>query len=246
MRLGVNVDHIATVRQARRGFLPDPVDAALACERAGADSIVCHLREDRRHIQARDVRRLKNAIATRLNLEMSPAREIVAIALAVRPARVTLVPERRQELTTEGGLDLLRLRRRLRPIIKSFERRRIEVSLFVDPADAQLIAARDLGAPAIELHAGRYANAKTPRARARELEALARATKRAGALGLAVAAGHGLDYENIRGIAEIAEIEEVNVGFSIISRALSVGLERAVRDMLELLEHRESHVLQAA
>ena len=246
MRLGVNIDHIATVRQARRGFLPDPVDAALACERAGADSIVCHLREDRRHIQDRDVRRLKNAIATRLNLEMSPAREIVAIALALRPARVTLVPERRQELTTEGGLDLLRLRRRLRPILKSFERRRVEVSLFVDPADAQLIAARDLGAHAVELHTGRYANAKTPRARERELEALAWAARRGRASGLAVAAGHGLDYENIRGVVQIAEIEEVNIGFSIISRALSVGLEQAVHEMAGLVSQGTPHALHAS
>lgn len=246
IRLGVNVDHIATVRQARRGRLPDPVEAALLCERAGASSVVCHLREDRRHIQDADVVQLKRSIATRLNLEMSIAREIVGVALAVQPARVTLVPERRQELTTEGGLDVVGLAERLRPLIREFRRRRIEVSLFLDAVEPQLLAARDVGAAIIELHTGRYAEAQTPTERAHELEALARAARRGRELGFAVAAGHGLDYENIQPIREIPEIEEVNIGYSIITRALTVGLERAVNEMVALLQPQRAHALQPA
>ena len=231
MRLGVNIDHIATVRQARRGAAPDPVDAALVCERAGADSIVCHLREDRRHIQEADVRRLARTIATRLNLEMSIAPTIVSVALAVRPDRVTLVPERRQELTTEGGLDVVKLRRRVRDLVRAFRRRRVGVSLFVDPLFDQLAAARETGADAVELHTGIFANAANGRARRRALEALGCAARRAQALGLDVAAGHGLDYANIAPIRKIPEIVEVNIGFSIITRALTVGLAHAVAEM---------------
>ena len=244
MRLGVNVDHIATLRQARRGEAPDPVEAALICERAGARSIVCHLREDRRHIQDRDVERLRRAITTRLNLEMSIAAEIVERALALGPDQVTLVPERRQELTTEGGLDAVRLSKKLFPVIRAFAARRIAVSLFVDPSPGQLQAARDLGAAIVELHTGRYANAGAPRARARELEALTRAAAKGRALGLSVAAGHGLDYENVAPIVEIPEIEELNIGFSIISRALFVGLSRAVHEMAGLIAHRDAHAVQ--
>ena len=244
MRLGVNIDHVATLRQARRGRWPDPVEAALTCERAGAQSIVCHLREDRRHIQDRDVRRLRRMIATRLNLEMSIAPDIVDAALAVKPSQVTLVPERRQELTTEGGLDAIKLSRTLRGLVREFAGRGIAVSVFVDPVLAQLEAARETGAGIVELHTGRYANATTPAARARAREALTRAAARGRALGLAVAAGHGLNYENIRGIAAIPEIEEVNIGFSIVTRALVVGLERAVSQMVEQLQLREAHVLQ--
>ena len=246
MRLGVNIDHIATLRQARRGRLPDPVEAARVCERAGARSIVCHLREDRRHIQDQDVRRLKETITTRLNLEMSIAREIVQVALALKPAQVTLVPERRQELTTEGGLDVVRLSRRLEPIARALQQRRIKVSMFVDPVPAQLKAARDTGAALVELHTGRYANARSAGARARELGALRRAASLGRALGLRVAAGHGLDYENVRHIVEIQEIEELNIGFSIVTRALFVGLEEAVREMLARLQRQETHVVQAA
>jgi len=245
VRLGVNVDHIATVRQARRGAAPDPVEAALICERAGAQGIVCHLREDRRHIQDRDVRRLRDTITTRLNLEMSIAAEIVDRALAIRPDQVTLVPERRQELTTEGGLDVARLSKKLAPVLRAFQRQRIAVSLFVDPAPDQLQAAQASGATIIELHTGRYANAATPHARARELEALTRAAVKGRSLGLSVAAGHGLDYENVPRIVEIPEIEELNIGFSIISRALFVGLSRAVQEMAALLAHREAHAVQA-
>ena len=233
MRLGVNVDHIATVRQARRGRRPDPVEAARACERAGANSIVCHLREDRRHIQDADVKRLNAAVRT-LNLEMSIAPDVVRVALALRPAQVTLVPERRQELTTEGGLDARRLARRLAPLIREFRQARIAVSLFVEPSRAQLAAARDAGAGMIELHTGRYANAAGA-ARRRALAAVRTAAKQGRRMGLAVAAGHGLDYDNTRAIAAIEEIEELNIGFSIISRALSVGLPQAVREMARLL-----------
>ncbi|MBI3321229.1 MAG: pyridoxine 5'-phosphate synthase [Candidatus Omnitrophica bacterium] len=247
LRLGVNVDHVATLRQARRGPTPDPVEAALICERAGAQSIVCHLREDRRHIQDRDVQRLKRSIATRLNLEMSLAPDIVKRAIAVRPAQVTLVPEHRQELTTEGGLDVIRLSRRLRPLIDAFGSHGIEVSLFVDPVLGHLAAVRDLGVSIVELHTGRYATARTLLARRNALSALARAAAGGNALGLTVAAGHGLEYENIRAVAAIPEIQEVNIGFSIVVRALAVGFERAVQEMAALLQpQRTVHALQPA
>ena len=246
MRLGVNVDHIATLRQARRGTQPDPVEAARICERAGAQSIICHLREDRRHMQEADVRRLKRAVKTRLNLEMSIARAIVDVALSVTPDQVTLVPERRQELTTEGGLDVVRLRRRLEPLIRTLHHQRIEVSLFIDPSLRQLQAAQALGAGIVELHTGRYANAKTATVRRRELALLARTAAKGKALGMAVAAGHGLDYDNIRPIVRIPEIDEVNIGFSIITRALTVGLDRAVREMVALLNRQAAHALQIA
>lgn len=238
MRLGVNVDHVATVRQARRGRLPDPVEAALLCERAGAHGIICHLREDRRHIHDDDVKRLRQALTTRFNLEMSIARDIVRVALAIQPHQVTLVPERRQELTTEGGLDVGRLKRSLAPLIRSFQRQQIAVSLFVDPVLSQLKAARDVGATMVELHTGRYANAGSRTARARALDALRRAAQASRELGVRVAAGHGLDYDNVRAVAQLPEIEELNIGFSIISRALFVGLEQAVREMVERMRGR--------
>lgn len=254
MRLGVNVDHIATVRQARCGRWPDPVEAARICEQAGADSIVCHLREDRRHIQDEDVRRLKASLRTRLNLEMSIAPDIVDVACSVRPFQVTLVPERRQELTTEGGLDVVRLRPRLRPLVRRFQARGIAVSLFIDPVAAQLQAAREIKAPMVELHTGRYADAATATARSREFAAIARAARQGRELGLAVAAGHGLDYDNTGPITALSEIEEVNIGFSIVTRALTVGLARAVTDMVALLAPRphaparrsRAHALHAA
>ena len=238
MRLGVNIDHVATVRQARRGTQPDPVEAALVCERAGASSIVCHLREDRRHIHDADVRRLRRTITTRLNLEMSIAPNVVKTALAVKPDEVTLVPEKRRELTTEGGLDVVRLSKPLIPLIRTFHARDIAVSLFVDPAPRQLHAARDVGARTIELHTGRYANARTAQARARELAALVRAAALTKRIGLNVAAGHGLDYDNVRAVCAIAQIEELNIGFSIIARALFVGLSNAVREMATCLRRR--------
>ena len=235
MRLGVNVDHVATVRQARRGWLPDPVDAARRCERAGADRIVCHLREDRRHIQDRDVVRLRRELARPLNLEMSIAPDVVQVALRVKPHQITLVPERRRELTTEGGLDVVRVGPRLKPLVRRFHERGIEVSVFVDPASKQLEAAARTGARTIELHTGGYANARTASGRARELAALRRAAKQAKRLGLVVAAGHGLDYHNVRAVTAIPEIEELNIGFAIIARAVFVGIEQAVREMKALM-----------
>jgi pyridoxine 5-phosphate synthase len=235
MRLGVNVDHVATVRQARRGRVPDPVEAAQACVRAGADSIVCHLREDRRHMQDQDVWRLRRTLSVPLNLEMSLAPEIMAIALRIRPAQVTLVPERRQELTTEGGLDVVRHAARIQRAIRAFQARGIAVSLFIDPSAAQVRASAAVGAHLIELHTGAYAQAQTVLQRRQQRAQVARAAAQARRLKLAVAAGHGLDYDNVHMLATIPEIEELNIGFAIISRALAVGLPAAVRQMRRLL-----------
>ena len=224
------------MRQARLGLVPDPVEAALAAERAGADSIVCHLREDRRHIQDRDVARLRQRLSIPLNLEMSMASQIVTVALRVKPHQVTLVPERRQELTTEGGLDVIRYTRQLKRVIAAFQAKNIQVSLFVDPLDAQIQAAADVGTRVIELHTGRYASVFTNAQQTRQLQILQRAAVRGRRLGLGVAAGHGLDYTNVRALLRIEEIEEVNIGFSMVSRALFVGLAQAVRDMKALLQ----------
>jgi pyridoxine 5-phosphate synthase len=245
VRLGVNVDHLATLRQARRGAVPDPVEAARVCERAGASHIVCHLREDRRHIQDEDVRRLKATIAIPLNLEMSMAEEIVAVATAIRPHHVTLVPERRQELTTEGGLDVVQQAKRIHALLSAFGLCGVGVSLFIDPVSEQVQAARAIGGTKVELHTGAYANATTPSARQRELAALREAARMGKRLGLTIAAGHGLDYDNVREIAAIPEIEELNIGFSIIIRALSIGFEGAVREMAGLLTRRAPHALNA-
>ncbi len=228
IRLGMNVDHVATLRQARRGSLPDPVEAALLCEKAGAHSIVCHLREDRRHIQDRDAEELRRRLKTRLNLEMGLAPDVVKAALCIGPHQVTLVPERRQELTTEGGLDVRAQLDRIRKAVERFEERGIGVSLFIDPDLRQVAAARRTGATAVEFHTGAYANAADPAWELRKLVAAARAARRAG---LAVAAGHGLDTANVRPVAAIPEIEELNIGFSIVSRALFIGLGAAVREM---------------
>ncbi len=235
IRLGVNIDHVATVRQARRGTTPDPLDAAHVCARAGADRVVCHLREDRRHIQAADVARLRQDGPIPLNLEMSIAASVVRTALRIRPPQVTLVPERRQELTTEGGLDVVRQQTRLARVTQRFHEQGITVSLFVDPTPVQLEASIKAGARIVELHTGRYANARTPASRRREYAVLTRAAAYAHRLGLIVVAGHGLDYENTPAIVRIPNIEELNIGFSIISRALFVGLERAVREMKALM-----------
>ena len=234
-RLGVNIDHIATLRQARRGRAPDPVEAARLCERAGADAIVAHLREDRRHIQDDDIRRLRQAVTTRLNLEMAIAPSVVRAALAVRPDQATLVPERRRELTTEGGLDVAAQRRRLTPVVRRLQQRGIAVSFFVDPEMRQVEASAALGVEAIELHTGAYAGARTPRQRALRLKALRVAADYAQRLGLAVHAGHGLDYRNVQSVACIPGLGELNIGFSIISRAVFIGLPRAVREMKALL-----------
>ena len=235
MHLGVNIDHVATVRQARRSHFPDLIEAARICENAGATSIVCHLREDRRHIQDEDVRRLRKTVATRLNLEMSIAKDIVSIALKVKPDSVTFVPEKRQELTTEGGLDVRRMVKSLKSLVCDFHEEGISVSLFVDPKPIQIKSAHETGVCVIELHTGRYAQAREQAARQARLKELREAARLAGSLGLEVAAGHGLDYHNAPPVVRIPEIVELNIGFSIISRALFVGLDEAVRDMRRII-----------
>jgi pyridoxine 5-phosphate synthase len=236
MKLGVNIDHIATLREARHTNEPDPVSAALIAERAGADGITAHLREDRRHIQDRDIEILRRVITTRLNLEMGIAEEIVAIALKINPDQVTLVPERRQEITTEGGLDVIKEVARLAPVIEEFRAAKIRVSLFIDPALEQIAASAKLGAEFVEFHTGAYANSGNDEiAAARELAILRDGIAAAGAVGLRVNAGHGLTYHNVAPIAALKQIEELNIGHSIISRAVFTGLEEAVRTMKKLI-----------
>lgn len=234
VRLGVNIDHIATLRQQRRGRSPEPVFAALTAEANGADHIVVHLREDRRHIVDRDVRNLRQVLESRLSLEMAPTEEMAAIALEIQPKSVCLVPEKRQELTTEGGLDVIANRSRLHKIIGRLSAKSIEVSLFVNPDSDQIKCARALAADAVELHTGRYADAAGP-VQEREFAALVKASELTQRLKLHLHAGHGLDYLNARRVAKIAGMEELNIGFSIISRALFVGLAQAVREMKELI-----------
>lgn len=235
IRLGVNVDHVATVRQARRAVEPDPVWAAALCELAGADLITVHLREDRRHIQDRDVEVLRRTVRTSLNLEMAASDEIASIALAVLPDQATIVPEKREEITTEGGLDVAANRDKLRSVIERLRAAGITVSLFVDPDPKSVRLSAELGAQAVELHTGCYANAAGEQERDRELSKLAEASRIAADSGLKVFAGHGLTYHNILPIKTVPQIEEVNIGHSIISRAVMVGMERAVREMKELL-----------
>lgn len=234
--LGVNVDHVATVRQARRADIPDPVEAALASERGGADGITVHLREDRRHIQDRDVERLKERLSTKLNLEMAATAEMCAKALAVRPRDVCIVPERRQELTTEGGLDVVGQRRSLSEVVQRLEGAGIRVSLFIDPDASSIDASREVGATVVELHTGAYADRRDDPARAAEIERLRHAAARAQSLGLQVNAGHGLTLGNVAPIAAIAELVELNIGHSIVARALIVGMEVATREMRQLLD----------
>ncbi len=235
-RLGVNVDHVATLRQARRATYPDPVTAAALAELAGADQITIHLREDRRHIQDRDLLVLRKTVATRLNLEMAAAQEMVKIAYEVKPDVVTLVPERREELTTEGGLDAVGARDHVRRVVKTLRDADIEVSLFIDADLDQVKAAHRAEANTVELHTGRFCDARLPGDRRRERARLVDACKAAAKLGLQVAAGHGLNYQNVLPVAAIAEIEELNIGHAIVARAVLVGLERAVREMKELIQ----------
>jgi pyridoxine 5-phosphate synthase len=234
LRLHVNVDHVATVRQARRGVQPDPVDWALRAEAAGAHGITCHLRKDRRHIQDDDLRRLRAAVTSLLNLEASLDAEMVAIALESGAEALCFVPENRQEITTEGGLDVIGERERLTKVLPVCAEKGALVSLFVDPDPAQLEAAAEIGAPFVELHTGAYANA-VGAGRERELERLHVGAERAHELGLRVNAGHGLDYENVGPVADLPHLEELNIGHSIVSHALTVGVDAAVRGMLEEL-----------
>lgn len=235
-KLGVNVDHVATVRQARGVKEPDPVTAAALAELAGASGITVHLREDRRHIQDRDLQILRQTVQTKLNLEMAATAEMVGIALATKPEQVTLVPEKRQELTTEGGLDVIANLANLTDAVTRLKAGGITVSLFIDPAPDQIRAAKQTGADAIEIHTGRYAEAKGPENCSRELEAIRDAVQLGNQLGLTVHAGHGLNYQNIAPLAELDGIDEFNIGHSIIAKAVLVGLDRAVQEMVALIK----------
>ncbi len=236
IKLGINIDHVATVRQARRGEVPDPVCAAVLCELAGCDSIVCHLREDRRHIQDRDVYVLKQAVKTYLNLEMALSDEIVKVALDVKPYQVTLVPEKREELTTEGGLDVIKNFEKIRANVKMFAKNGIRTSLFIEPDKKQIEASKKTGAGFIEIHTGRYADAKKEDEIQRELKKISDAVKYALSMNLRVNAGHGLDYKNTPAICGIKGIEELNIGYSIIGRAVFTGIENAVMEMREVMK----------
>lgn len=233
-KLSVNIDHIATLRQARKGLEPDPIAAAVIAEIAGADGIIAHLREDRRHIQDRDLRLLREIVHTKLNLEMAATEEMQRIALQVRPDLITLVPEKREELTTEGGLETASRIDFLKSYVARIQQGGIIVSLFIDPDEKQIMAAKRTGAEWVEFHTGAYSNAVSEQDRKQELRQIADAAQLAASLGLRVGAGHGLNYVNVQAIAQIPEIEELNIGHSIISRAALVGLERAVKDMIAL------------
>ncbi len=236
MDLGVNIDHVATLRQARGTTYPDPVAAALVCEANGADLITLHLREDRRHISDHDVFRMREAIATRMNLEMAVTEEMMQIALSVKPDDICLVPEKRQEITTEGGLNVADQVESLTPFIDTLQSAGIRVSLFIDPDESQIIASQKVGAAVVELHTGAYAEARSETQIEAELSRVKAAVKVAEGLGFRVNAGHGLNYENVEPIVEIHEIKELNIGHAIISEALFAGLAGAVRRMRELMD----------
>ncbi|HET7613832.1 MAG TPA: pyridoxine 5'-phosphate synthase [Gemmatimonadaceae bacterium] len=231
-RLYINIDHVATVRQARRGAEPDPVEAAVMCENAGADGITAHLREDRRHIQDDDITRLREAVRTYFNLEMACVAEMLELARRLRPQQVTLVPERREEITTEGGLDIISEPARIQNAVDALTDAGIRVSLFIDPTRAAVEQSKKLGVPAVELHTGSYSHQPESDA---TVDALRDAARRAADLGIAVHAGHGLTLANVGLVARIPEIEELNIGHSIISRAIFVGLDRAVKEMREAM-----------
>ncbi len=234
-KLSVNVDHIATIRQARKGAEPDPVAAAVLAELAGAEGIIAHLREDRRHIQDRDLRLLREIVRTKLNLEMAATEEMQRIAVEVKPDIATLVPEKREELTTEGGLDVASRTAYLNEYVGRIRQAGILVSLFIDPDENQIAASKKAGADWVEIHTGAYANAETGKDRDREFTKIIEAVKLASSLGMRVGAGHGLNYVNVRRIGGIPEVEELNIGHSIISRASLVGIEQAVKDMIGLI-----------
>jgi pyridoxine 5-phosphate synthase len=236
-RLGVNIDHVATLRQARGVMYPDPVTAAGIVELAGADGIVCHLREDRRHIQDRDLQLLREVVQTRLNLEMAATEEMIRIALNAKPNIVTLVPERRVELTTEGGLDVIKFFPSLKKAIQRLQKGRIPVSLFVDPNPSQIKASGKVGTDAVEIHTGHYCDVRTRADADEEFKKIIDAVGEASRLNLQIAAGHGLNYVNVKRIAEIKEIEEFNIGHSIVARAVLVGLDQAVREMIALIRN---------
>jgi pyridoxine 5-phosphate synthase len=236
IRLGVNVDHVATLRQLRGTHYPDPAAAAAICELAGADQITVHCREDRRHVQERDLRVLRQTLQTQLNLEMAATQEMVQLCYEVKPDMATLVPERREELTTEGGLDVVSQREAVKKIVKTLRDGEIAASLFVDPDVDQVRAVHKVDGQRVELHTGRYCDARNAADRVRELARIVDAAKAAAKLGLGVAAGHGLNYGNVGPVAAIGEIDELNIGHAVIARAVLVGLDRAVRDLIALMQ----------
>jgi len=236
MRLGVNIDHVATIREARKTYEPDPIKAAIISRDAGADQITFHLREDRRHIQDEDVRKLRAVITEiPLNMEMAPTEEMKRIAIDIKPDRITLVPEKREEITTEGGLDVVSMKDYLKGYIEEIKANGIKIAMFIDPDESQIDSSIEVGADAIELHTGEYANAKSKEDRLKQLERLKKASKYAKDKGLKVFAGHGLTYINVQPIARIPEIEELNIGHSIIANAVFLGLDEAVRKMKKLM-----------
>lgn len=237
-RLGVNIDHVATVRQARRVPEPDPVHAAVLAELGGAHGITVHLRADRRHIQDRDVELLKQVVKTRLNIELAASQEMVRVALTVRPSQVTLVPERREEITTEGGLDVVLNSVQLKPTVRTLRDGAIRVSLFVDPDLEQVKQAHRVDAEAVEINTAAYSEAQDERSRGAALQRVVDAARLGRKLGLEVHAGHGLTYRNVRAVAALPEIGELNIGHNIVARAVLVGMERAVREMLAAMEGR--------
>ena len=240
MKLGVNVDHVATLRQARGNTVyPDPVVAALLAEYAGCDSIVVHLREDRRHIKERDVVFIKEAVKIPLNLEMSTSKDIVDFACKVVPQQATLVPEKRQELTTEGGIDLIKNNKKVSGVIKRLKKAGIRVSLFIDPLKKQIKVAKDLGTDIIEINTGAFSSTKTKAVLDKEIKKIKEAARFGKSEGFFVAAGHGLDYENLEKIIQIKEIEELNIGHSIICRSVFIGITQAVEEMIPLLKNKK-------
>ncbi|MDP8255978.1 MAG: pyridoxine 5'-phosphate synthase [Candidatus Alcyoniella australis] len=235
VRLNVNIDHVATLRQARQAQEPDPVAAALLCELAGADGITVHIRADRRHIQERDLEMLRRTLKTRLNVEMATEQDTIRLVMSIAPDQVTFVPERPDELTTEGGLDVMTHRDTLKNNIALFKEREVHVSLFVDPNLDQVKAAHMVGAQAVEINTGRYCESPPGPERERQLQEIVNSIKLAGKLGMGCHAGHGLDYRNLLPVAALAEIEEFNIGHAIIARAALVGMERAVREMIDAI-----------
>jgi len=238
IRLGVNIDHVATVRNARRTFEPDPVHAAVIADLAGADQITLHVREDRRHVNERDLKLIKEVIHSRVNLEMAATEEMINLAIEVKPHQVTLVPERREEITTEGGLDVAGQKDKIKEAVERLKEAGIVVNLFIDPDEEQIRAAKEVGADAIELHTGRYAEAfndKKEKETEEELERLKKAARFGKELGLKVYAGHGLTYKNVKPVAEIPEIEELNIGHSIVANAVLKGLKEAVQEMIKII-----------
>jgi len=234
--LMVNIDHIATLREARGTYYPDPVYATGLVEMAGASGIIIHLREDRRHIKDRDVRILRDVVKTKLNLEMAATPEMIKIARDIKPDMITLVPEKREELTTEGGLDVVTFSDKLKKTIEKIKEKGIKVSLFVDPKEPQIVEAYKIDADMIEIHTGAYSDAQSEKVREEELKKVMLSAAKGKKLGLGVNAGHGLHYHNVKEIASIREIDELSIGHSIIARAIFVGLDRAIRDMIELIK----------